>query len=188
MTCIVGIAQNGKVYMGADSCGSDSSYWLEVSNHKVFTVGPFIIGCCGSFRMIDLLTYSLTGVIQRPEDSDDKFIRTVFVNEIKKCLKEADALRDNHLDGEFLVGYKGKLYVFQSDFSILNCDQWGHATGSGIWAAKGSLWTTQSEIKNEDGTTTTNHFAVKERLILALRAAEACVPSVRGPFVIKEVQ
>ncbi len=183
MTCIVGIAHENKVYMGADSCGSNGITWHQVDNHKVFEVGDFLIGCTTSFRMIDLLTYKLTGTIQRPEDSDDKFMRTTFVESVKNCFKEGGFGTESE-GGVFLVGYKGKLYEIQSDFSILNVSQYGFSVGSGQDVASGSLWTTK------DGTIKINENTMlvltpEQRILLALQAAEAVVPSVRGPFVLK---
>lgn len=182
MTCIVGLCHNDKVYIGADSCGSNSHTWLTVGNNKVFEVGEFLIGCTTSFRMIDLLTYSLTGVLQRPEDSDDKFIRTTFINSVISCFKENNFGDDNR-GGNFLLGYRGKLYEIQDDFSVLNCPPQGHSVGSGEEAARGSLWTTvPGRIKlNEE---TALSLAPEQRVLLALSAAEASIATVRGPFVV----
>lgn len=182
MTCIVGVTHENKVYMGADSCGSNLYSWQTVGNNKVFEVGDFLIGCTTSFRMIDLLTYSLTGVIQRPEDSDDKFVRTTFINSVIDCFKAND-FGESGKGGNFLLGYKGKLYEVQDDFSILNSPAWGASVGSGEQSARGSLWSTlPGQIKlNEE---TALAIDPKQRVFLALSAAEACVPSVRGPFVV----
>jgi hypothetical protein len=179
MTCIVGFVEDNKVYIGSDSCGSNHVSWASYENHKVFEVGDFLIGCTTSFRMIDLLTYSLVGCVQRSEDSDDKFIRTSFINSVKTCFDDGGFGSDND-GGEFLLGYKGRLYQVQGDFSVLNCPKWGMSVGSGTDAARGSLYTTDMMVK-EHGHVFTPEYRIKK----ALEAAEAVIPSVRGPFIIK---
>lgn len=175
MTCIVGIVSEETVYMGADSCASNGHSWLIVGNPKVFKVGQFLIGCTSSFRMIDLLRYNLTITRPHPEDSDDKFIRSTFVDNVRDCLKSGGLAKkesDKETGGNFLVGYKGRLYEVQVDYSVLNCPDWGSSVGSGESAARGSLWTTRDAA------------GPQERVLMALESAEAVVPSVRGPMIV----
>ena len=177
MTCIVGLVNKDKVYMGGDSCGSSAYSWQTVHNPKVFKVQDFLIGCTTSFRMIDLLTYHLNVERSHPDDSDDKFMRTTFIEGVRSCLKSGGFAKKESPEegGNFLVGYHGKLYEVQDDFSILNCQEWGASVGSGSDAARGSLWTTR------------NDKDPKKRVLTALEAAEAVVPSVRGPMIVLEL-
>ena len=175
MTCIVGVTNKGKVYMGGDSCGSSSASQQTVGNPKVFKVQDFLIGCTSSFRMIDLLTHNLSVGRDHPEDSDDLFMRTTFIEGVRNCLKKGGFARVSagvESGGNFLVGYHGKLYEVQGDYSILNSEDWGNCVGSGEGPARESLWTTR---KGKDP---------KVRVRTALEAAEAIVPSVRGPMVL----
>ena len=57
----------------------------------------------------------------------------------------------------------------------MNAPEWGLAVGSGEAAARGSLHTTAA-----------GKLKPRERVLAALRAAEAVAPSVRGPFQILE--
>lgn len=179
MTCIVGLVHKGKIYIGGDSCGSDAWSWQTVNNPKVFKVQDFLIGCTSSFRMIDLLAYKLQVDRSHPDDSDDKFMRTTFIDAVRQCLKDGGFTETDDdgkpCGGNFLVGYNGRLYEVQDDFSILNCPDWGCSVGSGEQAARGSLWTTR-DIQNPT-----------KRIQTALEAAEAVVPSVRGPFIILDI-
>ena len=177
MTCIVAIAKDGVVYMGADSYGSNRYTGGIVHNSKCFITGEFLIGSCGSFRLIDLLTHKLSVPKVHPDEqvNSDKFIRTIFVDAVRNCLNSNGHLTKkdgNDIGGNFLVGYKGNVYEVQQDFSVLNVPVWGHSVGSGEQAAHGSLFTT----KDLDMTT-------EQRIEVALEAAVAVVPSVRGPFV-----
>ncbi len=177
MTCIVGVVKKGVkdiVYMGGDSCGSSPASWQTVGNPKVFKVGEFLIGCTSSFRMIDLLAHNLDVERSHPDDSDDKFLRTTFIENVRKCLKVGGYGKEDR-GGNFLIGYRGKLYEVQGDFSVLNCPEWGSSVGSGEGPARGSLWTTRKEKDP------------KKRVMTALEAAEAVVPSVRGPMLILDL-
>lgn len=62
MTCIIGLENKGKVYMGADSASSNG-YSINVSgNPKLFRSGPFLIGFTSSWRMGQLLQHQLGDV------------------------------------------------------------------------------------------------------------------------------
>ncbi|MDX1641848.1 MAG: hypothetical protein R3220_09125 [Balneolaceae bacterium] len=160
--------------MGGDSCGSSPYSWQTVGNPKVFKVQDFLIGCTSSFRMIDLLAYNLKVERSHPDDSDDLFMRTTFIEGVRKCLKDGGYGKDSE-GGNFLVGYNKRLYEVQNDYSILNCPEWGASVGSGEDAARGSLWTTR------------NDKDPKKRVLTALEAAEAVVPSVRGPMIVLDL-
>lgn len=175
MTCIVGIAKEGKVYIGGDSCGSSYS-WQQVGNPKVFTVdGRFLIGCTTSFRMIDLLRFEFSVPEQTSKQNDDEFMRTTFVRSVRECFRHGgwmDKASEKNQGGNFLVGYKGKLYEVQDDFSVLNSPEIGMSVGSGEMPARGSLYTTKDKKDQES------------RVRTALESAESVVVSVRGPFDI----
>lgn len=177
MTCIVGIAKEGRVYLGGDSCGSSSSSWQHVPNPKVFHVQDrFLIGVCGSFRMVDLLRYGLRVQSQDGQDVDE-FVRTEFVGSVRTLFRESGFLTkedQREYGGNFLLGYRGHLFEFQNDFSVLNAPDWGLAIGSGEQPARGSLFTTRGD------------WDARRRIQLALEAAEATTPSVRGPFTLSE--
>lgn len=60
MTCIVGITDGRTVTVGGDSAGSDGWHVAVLSDSKVFQVGPYLMGFTTSYRMGQLLRYSLT--------------------------------------------------------------------------------------------------------------------------------
>lgn len=178
MTCIVALSHNGVVYMGADSYGSNGYTGTHVANPKCFKNGEFLIGCTSSFRLIDILThnFSVPKVHDDEHSNPDRFMRTVFIDAIRSCLKtHGHITMDSGTErgGNFLVGYRGKVYEVQPDFSVLNVPDYGGSVGSGEVAARGSLWTTK-DIKG---------MKPEMRVLKALEAAEAVTSSVRGPFV-----
>lgn len=177
MTCIVGLLSDGYVTIGADSLGSDGWTGSEVHHPKVFKVGDFIIGGTTSFRMLDLLEYSLVIPDKRPWADEDmeKFMRTVFVDCIRTCLKNggfAEKNKEAESGGNFLVGYKDMLWQVQSDYSVLSHGEYD-SVGSGLSVAMGSLFSTAgTKMKAED------------RVIKALEAAAHHICSVKGPFTL----
>lgn len=121
MTCIAGIAQGGKVYMGADSISSDG-YNRHISGlRKVFRVGAFLIGYTTSFRMGQILQYHLDVRQQQDGESDERYMVVAFVEAARECLKAkgySTVDMNTESGGEFLVGYRGTLYRAGYDFHI----------------------------------------------------------------------
>jgi len=124
MTCIVGLEHdNGMVSIGGDSAGVNGSLDIRIrTDEKVFINGPMIFGFTSSFRMGQLLRYSLTIPEQLGSEKDDyKYMCTQFIDAVRKCLKDGGyATVKNGVDegGFFLVGYRGKLYRVESDFQV----------------------------------------------------------------------
>ncbi len=179
MTCIVGLVDDDKVYLGADSFIGSCHSWKDNGGHKLFRLkDDFIIGCTSSYRMIDLLTYKLhewDGLHLVPNPVE--WMKTVFINKVKDLFKdEGFAVVENNVEegGFFLVGFRGKLFAIASDYCVIDQTRTGEAMGSGNDAALGSLYTTKNwRMKPEN------------RVRIALEAAEAVVPTVRRPFNIE---
>jgi len=122
MTCIIGLVHEKTVYMGADSAaGNVQTYKISATVlPKVFQVGSFLIGYTTSFRMGQALQYGLL-----PEHNEGKtvtdFILTDFIDAVRECLKKKGFARVNNNEesgGEFLVGYKGRLFHIGDGFGI----------------------------------------------------------------------
>ena len=195
MTCIIGVLDGGKVYLGGDSCGSDGYTYEDCCHSKVFKVGDFVIGGTTSFRMLDLLEYSLTLPEGQPfaKADMDKFMRTTFVNAVRKCLKEGGFVRFKdsvEQGGTFLIGYKDKIWRMQDDFSVISRFDYD-AVGCGAQAAMGSLFTTKDlkvstceEIPIVGELIVNDVMSVEDRITLAMKAAESVLVGVKGPFTI----
>src|SRR5687767_9400585 len=113
MTCIVGIAHKGTVYMGGDSAGVGGLDLVQRKDKKVFKNGPFIIGFCGSFRAGQVLQYKFVPPTQAPEHDVFDFMVCQFIDGARDALKSAGVakIENNVEEGElFLVGYKGRLF------------------------------------------------------------------------------
>ncbi len=178
MTCIVGLEHdNGMVSIGGDSAGVNGSLDIRIrTDEKVFINGPMIFGFTSSFRMGQILRYSLTVPEQFQSQTDDyKFMCTTFIDAVRKCLKDGGYARvkdGEDIGGFFLVGYRGKLYRVESDFQVGKSMQTYDAVGCGESYAMGAMWGGDTGQPPE------------ERIRRALAAAANFSAGVAAPFFI----
>lgn len=179
MTCIVGVAKDGKVFIGADSAGVTAAYALWVrADRKVFRNGDFIMGFTSSFRMGQLLAYSLSP--PKPREGADlfAFMVTDFISAVRDCLKTggfATKDREQEAGGEFLVGYRGRLFKVEGDYQVAESVTGFDACGCGEHIALGSMVETDGQEP-------------RARVERALKAAEQFSAGVRGPFHIEATE
>src|SRR5216117_372237 len=97
MTAIVGVVEQGTVWMGGDSAGVDDRYGLQICRTaKVFTNGPFILGYTSSFRQGQLLQHAFVPPEQPPSYSIEKFMAVTFIDAVRNYLKTGGyAKREN---------------------------------------------------------------------------------------------
>jgi hypothetical protein len=181
MTCIVGIVSDGKVLIGGDSAGVDGSRMtMSVRNdRKVFRNGEFVMGFTSSFRMGQLLAFSLS--LPKPREDDDLFGFMVrdFIGATRSALKDGGFAKNNsgnETGGEFLVGFRGRLFRIFEDFQVAESISGYDACGCGDLIALGSLFST-SDIRDP-----------QQRITVALQAAETFSAGVRGPFFFETTE
>lgn len=179
MTCIVGLENNGTVWMGGDSAGTAGNMHQRVRrDKKVFVRGEFIFGFCGSFRMGQLLQHNL--VLPSPQEGNDdvSYMVNEFVSSVRTCLEEENKSlsEDEKLTPYFLVGYRGKLYNIQSDYQVGQAEDGFDAVGSGADIAMGAMYASRGG-KN-----------CKKRLLQALEASSRNNAAVRPPFTIMSLK
>lgn len=174
MTCIVGLVHHGAVYMGGDACGSNGHTYTAVHNEKVFTSGEHLMGCTGTFRLIDLLRFHLSVDPPREGADPQRYARVELLCAVKKLLDTHDYLQRKDgvasFEGPFLVGWRGLLWEVQCDLSVIATPPEGYSVGSGGSVARGALYATRGEADPV------------RRVFEALGAAEAVVTTVRRPF------
>lgn len=177
MTCIVGIATNGKVTIGGDSAGVSGLDLTVRSDEKVFKNGEFLFGFTSSFRMGQILRFSFTPPARSEGTEDYKYLTTTFIDAVRAALKAGGYASNKdgaEIGGTFLLGYRGKLYQVYSDYQVASTADEFAACGCGEKIALGSLWTSRK------------HGDSAQRIRVALRAAERFSAGVRGPFTIIE--
>ncbi len=176
MTCIVGLTDKGRVYMGGDSAGAAGYSLVVRADPKVFRNGPFRIGYTSSFRMGQLLRFKLDPPPHHPADMDDfRYMSTAFIDEVREVLKEGGYAKvDNNQEegGAFLVAYRGQLYEIGGDFQVGQPLDPFAAVGCGFEIALGAMYAT-------DG------YGPEDRIRTALAAAQRFSAGVREPFLIE---
>ena len=74
MTCIVGLVHEGVVYIGGDSAGVAGLSLTVRADEKVFRNSDFLMGFTTSFRMGQLLRYSLKPPRRHPDDDIHQYM------------------------------------------------------------------------------------------------------------------
>lgn len=178
MTAIVGLVHEGSVWIGGDSAGTYAqSYGQQIrADVKVFTRERYAFGFTTSFRMGQLLRYSMR-VPEKPPSRDlEEFMATDFIDAVRDCLKQGGfARKDNEVErgGGFLVGYLGRLFMIGGDYQVGENVVPYNAVGSGEDIALGALHATQGLRLNP-----------RARIRSALEAAATWNAAVRPPFKI----
>lgn len=180
MTCIVGIEEKGKVYIGGDSAGVSGWNITIRADQKVFANGPMIFGFTSSFRMGQLIRFQLSIPECRAKTSGQelKFMCTDFIGAVRSCLKSGGYAEINNnveTGGKFLVGFRGHLYLVDSDFQVARSFDGYMAIGCGDNLALGAI----AAMPNVYPPT---------RIRRALEIAARHSGGVCGPFTIMELK
>ncbi|KQX35323.1 hypothetical protein ASD04_14880 [Devosia sp. Root436] len=174
MTCIVGVVEKGKVWIGGDSAGVAGYDLMVRSDPKVFRNGDFVMGYTSSFRMGQLLAHRFQPPKRHADQDVYVYMVTSFVDALRQCFKDGGyASKENEREqgGQFLVGYEGRLFEIGGDYQVgENLDGYA-ACGCGGSIALGALHATSSECPTD-------------RIRSALSASERHNAGVRGPFVV----
>ncbi|MEV6344085.1 hypothetical protein [Actinoplanes sp. NPDC051851] len=174
MTAIVGLARRGTVLIGGDSAGVTGMDLSVRADAKVFRKDGYVFGFTSSFRMGQLIRYSLSP--PAPAADLDRFMATTFVDALRDCLKSGGFARkeeEQEVGGTFLVGVRGRLYTLYDDYQVAQSADGYAAVGCGDRAALGALYATAG-----------TGMKPRKRVRLALGAAERFSAGVRGPFTV----
>jgi ATP-dependent protease HslVU (ClpYQ) peptidase subunit len=180
MTCIVGLVDKGKVYMGGDSLSTAGSHIVHL-HPKIFKIGSeFIIGTSGSVRTAQLLEFSFLPPAHNTGDANDRYMASTFANSLRDCLKNNDVTWKKEGEEQatnlyFLVGYRKQLFKVWSNFTISFPHNDYEACGSGCDYALGAL------------SVLPKNLPAKKKILLALEAAEKWNTGVRRPFTILSI-
>jgi hypothetical protein len=177
MTCIVALRDGSTVHMGCDSAGVGAYSRVNRVDPKIYRVdNAMLIGFTTSFRMGQLLGYSLTLPKHHADVSIETYMATCFINAVRACLKEggwAEKDKDVERGGTFLAAYKGRIFEIEGDYQVGERVEPYNAVGCGFDLALGSLYTS-------------GHLGAslmpRERVQMALLAAAEFSAGVHGPF------
>lgn len=181
MTCIIGLKQNEKIWMGADSAALSGLSLNIISRKKIFLKGDFIFGTSYSVRMSQLAQFKfhpprLPDIIN--EETMREYMVTEFVEKLRSIFRDGGHMKKDKeqetLEGNLLIGIKGWLYCIQNDFQVADSKHPFMAIGCGEDIALGSLYSTENK-------------SPEDRIRMALQAAQEFSAGVREPFVIDSI-
>ncbi len=128
--------------------------------------------------MIQLLRFSFTPPAVGKKDVYE-YMCTSFIDEVRKCFEKGGYMQKekngDDLGGDFLVGYKNRLFRIDEDFQVGESYDGFDAVGCGRPYALGSLFTT-----------TNSNMQTKDRILKALDVASKCSAGVCEPFIIEQ--
>lgn len=187
MTCIVGVVEDGVVWLGADSCaGTTGTYdHYPIKEPKLLycegtpVADSVLGGYSGSFRFGQLMAHHFIMPTERDTSADALgYLVGTFLSAVRKTLQAhkflhlEDGVESVPDDAQFLFASHGRLWVMQSDFAVIESLHGEDAIGCGMAYALGSLHGTRSF-----------EITALERVELALKAAAERSAYVQPPFV-----
>lgn len=174
MTCICGLEGNGKVWIGGDSAGSTDYSIATFSEPKVWLDGEFAYGYCDDGRYGSVLRWGFNPP-KPPKTQIEKYFAMRFVPALREAFKsDLDAQPSEagkYPQIEFLMGLRGRLYCFGSNWEVMRCRDGFYAVGSGADLAMGAMYGSADKKP-------------RERIQVALEAASRYTPFVRPPYTI----
>lgn len=177
MTCIVGLIQDGAVYIGGDSVGANDEVMRPRRDDKVFIREDFIFGFTTSYRMGQIIRYSMDIPTRKPNEDVFEYMATAFVDALRRALRDGGFARiDSAVEegGRFLVGHAGRIFCIDSDFQVAELRVPYAACGCGEQVAYGAMFASSKKKP-------------RERIHQALTAAETFSAGVRRPFTIRRL-
>lgn len=182
MTCVVALRHDGVIYMGCDSAGVGGWYSrMKRVDPKIYRVGEMLIGFTTSFRMGQLLGYSLELPKHHADVPIEHWMATDFINAVRRVLKDggfAEKEKEVEKGGIFLAAYRGRIFEIESDYQVGEREEPYNAVGCGQDLALGALYASERGIVT----------GPRVRVELALEAAAAFSAGVYAPFRIEELR
>lgn len=176
MTCIVGVTDRKRTWIGGDSAGVGGWNLTVRKDRKVFKLGEIAIGFTSSFRMGQILRHGFEPP-KIPRASLDRYMALDFVDALRAAFKTrgwSTTANGQDSGGVFLVGIRGRLFSIEDDYQVAEALDGFHAVGCGSEAARGALFALKGRP-----------LSASERVRIALRAAERLNAAVRGPFHVE---
>ncbi len=157
MTVIVGLVSGGKVILGADTLGSNRFTKHNFISRKIIRKEDMLIGSSGSYKAINIIDMEFTQSKRLAGHTDLEYVYD-NVCKLTKLLDDSGFCTTNQTDQDSknltsysIIGYKGKLYLFQMDGSVLEPEHNYVTVGSGSYHAEAYMYATEDrEMKPED--------------------------------------
>ena len=174
MTVLVGIAHEGRVYLGADTAETWGYQQYSVPT-KLWAHAGFVFGATGCTRVGQIVEHRLVVPARSEGVNLMRWLVNDFTDAIRTAKREAGYEEKSTTGVEqgpmLLFGVAGRLFTMASSFAISEHSEF--AMGSGAAVALGSLHTSAQYA-----------IGVRTRIDLALQAACAHDIYCKPPFTI----
>ena len=181
MTCIVGLVENGTVYIGGDSATTTGNRRTVRSTSKAVKRGEFVMGGAG-YAVITMIMNHVTELPPMYENQTpiDYMVNTFLPMFRATVLSMGQMIIEDSkesTDSLFLIGFRGHLFRIGQDLNVIESIDGFDCIGSGGDFALGVMYATHdSGMKPED------------RIYKALNAAAYFDSYVYPPFEIEFVE
>lgn len=177
MTCIVGIKEGDRLWIGGDSAAK-SATCPEIhsfSTPKVFAVGEYLVGFTISWRAGQVLQYEVEWPSPPAEYDLEEFLVCHVVPRLQQALSGEDLQIPKEFERsfQFMIGLRGQLAMIAVDFTVGIAATPYFAIGSGRHNALGAL-----HALADTG------LGAEVQMRKALEAAACYTSNVRPPFLI----
>lgn len=172
MSCVVGLINNGSVYIGGDGRATTNDGEIRpIVASKVFKNKKYLFGYSGSVRSGQVL---LPEYFEPPDNIVD------MADAVREQLKRKGCMGSNEdqieaTQSNFLIGYEGRLYEILIDFQLNEIYGEYTAIGSGSSFALGAFFATK-RVKNPI-----------KRIKIALDASKEFCSFVGDPYTILSI-
>jgi len=138
MTCIISFERDNKIIIAGDKKASNSATGSNVKEPKIFEKKKFMIGYTSSFRMGQILKHIWTPPSKKEDQTIDNYLYTDVINSLRQVF-EVNNFGESDTTGTFILVYKNRKFIYQSDNSLLEYEDNVISTGSGEEIAFGSV-------------------------------------------------
>lgn len=180
MTCIAGAIKGSEVWIGCDAVSVHGESAARLSTQaKVFQVGEFLIGSCGTVRVQQIIRYLFT---PPPIKGDlTAYMVKIFVPAIRDLMQKGGGEIETpngavQFDGRYLIGVRGRLYELDSGYAVFESKYPYASVGCADQEALSAMFTATSLLGGD---------ITPEKIVeRGLLAAVEFDTSIRPPFTI----
>lgn len=173
MSCVVGIAYRGTVWIGGDRFTHFDGAAGEKSEPKVARVGAYLIGSAGDGRYGQIIRHCFVPPPRRRGRDLLAYLAADFVGELQVLLTRHGLVPAylNESRAASLIGVDGRLFCLLPSMHVVEQARGYDAIGTGARQALGALYPDPASTLTPRG-----------RVVHALVAAADLTSSVRAPF------
>lgn len=180
MTVIVGLVEDDKVWIGADSLVSAGDYGMRQIEPKLIKKGEFLFAGTGA---VSAFQHVLHTIIIPPVKEDQipmDYLMNDLLPEIRSKLSLTGRLTDYHgvqtAPLAMMIGWRGHLYCMYGDFCLIEPHKSFETMGIGEEYARGAMYVLEK-----------TDYSGREKIKLALDAACEYSKGCSAPYTIRSI-